>query len=310
VSLWLNSGVPATEVARRAGHGVAVLLKIYAHWIDGQATAANQRIADTPGIQDAEETSGTRATATTSRHLEMAGLPVNSQTDISAKLLKQSSVARRRCVACQDETGRLVAGYSLAMVSRQPDESRRSERARQAIHAATAELLASTSYDAITIEKIAAQAGVGKQTIYRWWPSKAAIIVDVWAEVIAPRVAFPDTGDLEADLRAQLTRMLDVLAEPVLGLNYMAVIADSQRDERLAADLSARIFAPRIADTKDRLRSAQAAGQMRDDIDVDTVTDLLYGGIFFRSLFRLVPLDRTQPDALVAALIRGIGPLR
>ena len=131
------------------------------------------------------------------------------------------------------------------MMSRQPDESRRSERARQAIHAATAELLASTSYDAITIEKIAARAGVGKQTIYRWWPSKAAIIVDVWAEVIAPRVAFPDTGDLEADLRAQLTRMLDVLAEPVLGLNYMAVIADSQRDERLAADLSARIFAPR-----------------------------------------------------------------
>ena len=196
------------------------------------------------------------------------------------------------------------------MVSRQPDESRRSERARQAIHAATAELLSSTSYDAITIEKIAAQAGVGKQTIYRWWPSKAAIVVDVWAEVIAPRVAFPDTGDLEADLRAQLTRMLDVLAEPVLGLNYMAVIADSQRDERLAADLSARIFAPRIADTKDRLRSAQAAGQMRDDIDVDTVTDLLYGGIFFRSLFRLVQLDRTQPDALVAALIRGIGPLR
>ena len=49
---------------------------------------------------------------------------------------------------------------------------------------------------------------------------------------------------------------------------------------------------------------------MRGDIDVDTVTELLYGGIFFRSLFRLVPFDRTQPDALVAALIRGIGPLR
>jgi hypothetical protein len=58
------------------------------------------------------------------------------------------------------------------------------------------------------------------------------------------------------------------------------------------------------------LRSAQAAGQMRDDIDVDTVTELLYGGIFFRSLFRLVPLDRAQPGALVAALIGGIGPLR
>jgi hypothetical protein len=58
VSLWLNSGVPATEVARRAGHGVAVLLKICAHCIDGQATAANQRIAEALGTGDAEEDPG------------------------------------------------------------------------------------------------------------------------------------------------------------------------------------------------------------------------------------------------------------
>ena len=55
MSLWLNSGVPATEVARRAGHGVAVLLTIYAHCIDGQAAAANQRIAEALGTGDAEE---------------------------------------------------------------------------------------------------------------------------------------------------------------------------------------------------------------------------------------------------------------
>ena len=58
VSLWLNSGVPATEVARRAGHGVAALLKIYAHCIDGQATAANQRIAEALGTPDAEQDPG------------------------------------------------------------------------------------------------------------------------------------------------------------------------------------------------------------------------------------------------------------
>jgi len=58
ISRWLNSGVPATEVARRAGHGVAVLLKIYAHCIDGQATAANQRIAEALGTQDVEEDLG------------------------------------------------------------------------------------------------------------------------------------------------------------------------------------------------------------------------------------------------------------
>jgi integrase len=58
VSLWLNSGVPATEIARRAGHGVAVLLKIYAHCIDGQADAANQRITGALGAKDTEPESG------------------------------------------------------------------------------------------------------------------------------------------------------------------------------------------------------------------------------------------------------------
>jgi len=68
VSLWLNSGVPATEVARRAGHGVAVLLKIYAHCIDGQADAANQRITDALGTQDAGKSLVTRETTTASRY--------------------------------------------------------------------------------------------------------------------------------------------------------------------------------------------------------------------------------------------------
>ena len=58
VSPWLNSGVPATEVARRAGHGVGVLLKIYAHCIAGQATAANQRVTDALGIRDADPDPG------------------------------------------------------------------------------------------------------------------------------------------------------------------------------------------------------------------------------------------------------------
>ncbi len=58
VSLWLNSGVPATEVARRAGHGIAVLLKIYAHCIDGQADAANHRITDALAIAEPEPGSG------------------------------------------------------------------------------------------------------------------------------------------------------------------------------------------------------------------------------------------------------------
>ena len=167
------------------------------------------------------------------------------------------------------------------------------------------------AYDAITIEKIAAQAGVGmKQTIYpEWWPSKAAIIVDVWAEVIAPRVAFPDTGDLEADLRAQLTRMLDVLAEPVLGRNYMAVIADSQRDERRWRPKPVsphRLCSAHCRHERPVAISRQQAmrPKMRDDIDVDSVTDLLYGGIF---LSEPVPPSPARPRAARRAR-RSPGP--
>jgi hypothetical protein len=70
VSLWLNSGVPATEVACRAGHAVAVLLKTYAYCIDGQADAANQRITDALGTEGTEPELGARKTATARRHLE------------------------------------------------------------------------------------------------------------------------------------------------------------------------------------------------------------------------------------------------
>jgi integrase len=74
VSLWLNAGVPATEVARRAGHGVAVLLKIYAHCIDGQADAANKRITDALGTQDAGKDSGGEGDGDNEQgHPEIAG---------------------------------------------------------------------------------------------------------------------------------------------------------------------------------------------------------------------------------------------
>jgi hypothetical protein len=71
--VWLNSEVPATEVARRAGHGVAVLLKIYTHCLDGQADAANKRVTDALSTPKAEQDPATKATPASSRHPEMPG---------------------------------------------------------------------------------------------------------------------------------------------------------------------------------------------------------------------------------------------
>jgi AcrR family transcriptional regulator len=190
---------------------------------------------------------------------------------------------------------------------KEPDASRRSERARIAILAATAELIRTTGYDTMSIEAIAAAAGVGKQTIYRWWPSKAAVVLDMWAPEVHPRIEFQDSGDLAADLKAQLKAVIDLGGDPVFGPSFRALVADSQHDDQLAEQLLDRIFRPRIAACKDRLRAAQAAGQLGPDIDLDIAVDLFYGGFYHRYLLRTAPLGHEHADSVVDAALSGIG---
>ena len=191
---------------------------------------------------------------------------------------------------------------------KEPDASRRSERARIAILTATAELIRTVGYDNMSIEAIAAAAGVGKQTIYRWWPSKAAVVLDTWAPEVHPRIEFQDSGDLAADLKAQLKAVIDLGSDPVFGRMFRALVADSQHDDRLAEQLLDRIFRPRIAACKDRLRAAQAAGQLRPDIDLDIAVNLFYGSFYHRYLLRVAPLTHEHADAIVDAALSGIGP--
>jgi AcrR family transcriptional regulator len=197
---------------------------------------------------------------------------------------------------------------TMAHGRKEPDASRRSERARIAILAATAELIRTTGYDAMSIEAIAAAAGVGKQTIYRWWPSKAAVVLDMWTPEVHPRIEFRDSGDLAADLKAQLKAVIDLGSDPVFGPSFRALVADSQHDDQLAEQLLDRIFRPRIAACKDRLRAAQAAGQLQPDIDLDVAVDLFYGGFYHRYLLRTAPLAHEHADAIVDAALSGIGP--
>lgn len=192
-------------------------------------------------------------------------------------------------------------------VRKAPDESRRNERARVAILTATAELFRTVGYDKMSIEGIATAAGAGKQTIYRWWPSKAAVVLDVWAPEVEPRVRFPDTGDLAADLKTQIRTIIDLAHDPLFGPSFLAVLADAQRDERVAQQLLDRLFYPAIAACKDRLRIGQKAGQLSADIDLDIAVDLLYGGYYHRLLLGIAPLTPDYADAIVNAALSGIG---
>jgi AcrR family transcriptional regulator len=190
---------------------------------------------------------------------------------------------------------------------REPDPARRSGRAHAAILEATRELIVEVGYDSMSIEGIAGRAGVGKQTIYRWWPSKAALVLDMWSPEVEEQLSFPDTGDLAGDMTAQIAAVIGIVQDPVFSSSFRALVAESQHDEALSAQMRERIFDPRIAACKERLRKAQTVGQLATDLDLDIAVDLFYGGFYHRYLLRVAPLTRAHAAQIVQAALAGIG---
>jgi AcrR family transcriptional regulator len=188
-----------------------------------------------------------------------------------------------------------------------PNPARRSERSRQAILNATADLLGEVGYTKLTVEAIAARAGVGKQTIYRWWPEKGAVVLDAYLALVGAEegLSFPDSGDLGTDLRRILGSTVDSLADPVFERRYRALLTAIQDDPELAAALLDRLLKPWLKATKERLRAAQSAGQIRD-VDLDVAAELLYGPVYYRWLLRTGPISREYADAVVTMTLRAL----
>ena len=189
-----------------------------------------------------------------------------------------------------------------------PNPTRRNQRARQAILTATADLLGEVGYSKLTVEAIAARAGVGKQTIYRWWPDKGAVLLEAYLALVGADqdLSFPDSGDLAADLRSVLKLMVDALADPVFERRYRALLAAIQDDPTLAAALRERLLRPWLAATTQRLGTAQQAGQLRDGVDLDVAAELLYGPLYYRWLLRTGPITPQYLDAVVAMTLRAL----
>ncbi|MGW4635696.1 TetR/AcrR family transcriptional regulator [Nocardia sp. NPDC004415] len=195
---------------------------------------------------------------------------------------------------------------------RGPATSRRSERSRQAILAATRELVSEVGYGKVTIEAIAAKAGVGKQTIYRWWPSKGAVIFDAFLALSeaadGQEMALPDTGDLAADLKLVLRATVAEFADPAFERPIRALNTEIITDPELAAQYREKLAGPVDELKKQRLRSAQRAGQLDPDADLDLLLELLYAPLFQRWLLRSGPLTDDYADALVDRTLRAFGP--
>lgn len=191
-----------------------------------------------------------------------------------------------------------------------PNPERRSETARRAILTAALDLVGKVGYTKLSIEGIANAAGVGKQTIYRWWPSKGSLLFDAFVTLAGEgeAAALPDTGDLAADLKLVLRATIDELDDPRYDQPMRALHTEIVHDPALAEEYTRRLDGPMRELKKERLRAAQRAGQLADELDLEVAVDLLFGPVLNRWLQRTGPLTAEYVDQLVDTVLRGLQP--
>jgi AcrR family transcriptional regulator len=184
-----------------------------------------------------------------------------------------------------------------------PNPDRRSERARQAILEAALNLCSEQSWAGLTMEGIAKRAGVGKQTIYRWWPSKAAILLEAIESRAESTLDFPDTGNLESDLRAQMTQVVEAFLTPNFAAYSKGLIAAAQSDPAIAEAVVKTIIQPRVDLCVARLEKARAAGEISQDVDLPDLVELLYAPLYYRLLLHTRPVSVDQVNNILKLVL-------
>ncbi|MBF6173297.1 TetR/AcrR family transcriptional regulator [Nocardia blacklockiae] len=180
---------------------------------------------------------------------------------------------------------------------------RRNEQVHAAILAAALDLLATSDGSPITIDAIARAAGVGKQTIYRWWPSKGAVLLDALLATADRVVPQPDTGTMRGDLRAVVTATFAGAQEPSTAAALRTLVRESARDTHLA-DLLREFTAARRKAVRDILVRGRERGELAAATDPDLIVDQFYGLFWYRFLLGHAPLDRATAEQLTDSLLR------
>ena len=191
--------------------------------------------------------------------------------------------------------------------SRRPHTGRRrNDAARDAILDATFRLLSAPETAAVTIDAIAAEAGVGRQTIYRWWPSKGAVVADALARHAQVVVPERETGSFAGDLEAFFADTFAGLENDSYAGRLRQIVAEAQRDEAVAQVL-ADFTATRRAALRALLERGRDAGELAPEADLDMLVDMAYGVLYYRLLVGHAPLDKQAARSLAAAVT---GPAR
>jgi AcrR family transcriptional regulator len=185
----------------------------------------------------------------------------------------------------------------------------RSQEARLAILRSTLKLLGENGFSDLSIEGVAAHANVGKATVYRWWPDKAALITDAFASSTGRNLHFPDTGSVYTDMNQQMRQVVKIFRSR-RGRILSAILAAGQSDRDVIAAFRERFMKPRRQEAYATLQRGIQRGELRKDVDMDVLLDSLYGPIYMRFLIRHDKLTPGFVDSLCELVLAGARPSR
>jgi AcrR family transcriptional regulator len=191
---------------------------------------------------------------------------------------------------------------------KRPPGRPRSEEARLAILSASLKVLAKTGFSDFTIEEVAERAQVGKATVYRWWPDKAALVADAFASSTVSKLHFPDTGSIYTDLSQQMRQLIRVFRSR-RGRIVAAFLAAGQSERKVHTSFRDRFMMPRREEAYATVDRAIARGELRRGIDRDLLLDSLYGPVYMRFLIQHDPLTPEFVDHLCEMVLRGARPV-
>jgi AcrR family transcriptional regulator len=202
-----------------------------------------------------------------------------------------------------------VSGAAQTAAVRRPPGRPRSERSHLAIVTATLELLAEVGFQRLTMEQVQRRAGVGKATIYRRWGSKEELVKDA-IQHFSAELPVPDTGSLAGDYAAIAQAVVAISADRNAALLMPRLLADVSGDPELHRIFSAQLVEPRRRVLGIALQRARERGELRPDVDLDLLIDMLVGPILYRFIITggdLGPAAAQGPRVL-QMLLEGVSP--
>jgi AcrR family transcriptional regulator len=192
-------------------------------------------------------------------------------------------------------------------IETRPPGRPRDEAARERIRAAALELLDEVGFANVTCDAIAERSGSSKATIYRWWPNKAAVLIDAFVETVNPELPLRETDTLEEWVTVHLRLFAKVIAGRK-GRLLAAVIAAAQSDPEVQAVFLAHWVKPRRTRSRQALQKFKDRGLLPEHLDIEQVLDAMYGPLHFLLMLRHGKPSAAYAESLAALLLHGLAP--